>query len=132
MALLRIHEGGAVRVRELDGTTVTLGRTNANSIVVNDSAASSRHAQVVHDEAGWRIEDRGSLNGTFVNGLRTQTAPLTHGDRIQIGATEIAFEDLHRSRGRFRACHLDFGFVHGRLAEFRGSCRRGNGIVVDR
>jgi adenylate cyclase len=89
MAILKTPTGV---VHRLNGETVTIGRGAANAIPLADSACSSRHAQFVEDETGWRVEDRGSLNGTFVNDQRVQSARLGHGDRIQVGATELVFE----------------------------------------
>jgi adenylate cyclase len=89
MAILKTAEGV---VHNLGEETVTVGRGATNSIPLADSACSSKHAQLVPDENGWRIEDRGSLNGTFVNGQRVPTARLGPGDRIQLGATELIFE----------------------------------------
>ena len=87
-----IVKSAAGIIHRLSGETVTIGRGATNAIPLSDSACSSRHAQFVSDAAGWRIEDRGSLNGTFVNGNRIQSQPLTHGDHIQVGATELRFE----------------------------------------
>jgi adenylate cyclase len=89
MAILKTPTGV---VHRLNGDTVTIGRGASNAIPLADSACSSRHAQFVEDETGWRIEDRGSLNGTFVNDQRVQSARLGHGDRVQVGATELVFE----------------------------------------
>jgi len=77
----------------LDRDTVSIGRGANNSLVLRDMASSSRHAQLVKDEDGWRLEDLGSSNGTFVNGWRIETVRLNSGDRIQIGASEFIFED---------------------------------------
>src|SRR5438045_4762841 len=82
MAILKTSTGV---VHRLNGETVTIGRGASNAIPLADSACSSRHAQFVADETGWRIEDRGSLNGTFVNGQRVQSARLGHGDQVQVG-----------------------------------------------
>src|SRR6202163_4858271 len=89
MAILKTPTGV---VHRLNGDTVTIGRGASNAIPLADSACSSRHAQFVADETGWRIEDRGSLNGTFVNSQRIQSARLGQGDHIQVGATELIFE----------------------------------------
>jgi hypothetical protein len=64
---------------------VTIGRHSGNDIVLAGPTVSSHHA-VVHLEDGRAlIEDQGSLNGTFRNGERVETAELEPGDRIQIG-----------------------------------------------
>ncbi len=95
MAFLRII-GSDSAPRPLTGDTVTIGRGATNDIVLSDSACSSRHAQLVCDGEGWRIEDRGSLNKTFVNGQEVPSARLKFGDRIRLGSTELVFESEQR------------------------------------
>jgi Protein of unknown function (DUF3662)/FHA domain len=70
-----------------------LGRSRECDIVLDDSGISRRHAELrLHDD-GWKIEDLGSTNGLRVNGRRVHGATsLQPGDRIVMGATEIAFE----------------------------------------
>src|SRR6187549_240524 len=55
------------------------------------------------------LRDLGSTNGTFVNGIRVETAHLKHGDRIQGGETVLEVEvttgiedstDLEETAGR--------------------------------
>ena len=94
MALLRTSDGV---IHRLSGDSVSIGRDPANDIALHDGACSARHAQFVSDGAGWRVDDRGSRNGTFVNGERVQTARLNQGDRIQVGATEMTFDIEVRS-----------------------------------
>jgi len=51
---------------------------------------SSRHCIITQSARDYRIEDLGSLNGTFVNGSRLspgQPQTLRHGDVIRLGAT---------------------------------------------
>jgi len=74
----------------------TLGRDVNNTIVVEDPFASSEHAVLTFRGRNWYIEDLGSTNGTFVNGLPVETvAPLGFGDEIQVG--EVRFR-LDRGR----------------------------------
>jgi FHA domain len=80
----------------LDAVT-SLGRDLTNTIVVDDPFTSSEHALLTYRGRVWYVEDQGSTNGTFVNGLQV-TAPtaLGFGDRLQLG--EVAFR-LDRGRG---------------------------------
>ena len=39
----------------------------------------------------WELEDQGSLNGTFVNRERVETAELSDGDELQIGKYRLTF-----------------------------------------
>jgi pSer/pThr/pTyr-binding forkhead associated (FHA) protein len=59
---------------------------------------SRRHALI--DEL--RLLDDGSLNGVFLNGNRTQSGRLTHGDEIRVGRHRLlygVFDPLARPAG---------------------------------
>jgi hypothetical protein len=75
--------------------TTTLGRSRDCDIVVQDANASRQHAEIRHVGLDYFLVDLGSTNGTIVNGQRIRRHPLTHGDRILIGTTEIVVE--HRA-----------------------------------
>jgi hypothetical protein len=80
---------------ELGREVVTLGRLPANTIVIDDSKASGRHAEVWPDGAGYMLVDVGSTNGTLLNGqpLRPQQPqPLRDGDVITIGLAQVTVE----------------------------------------
>ncbi len=64
----------------------TFGRSPGNSIIVRDDFASANHAQIVLKDGQWWLEDRGSRNGTRLNGEPIDgPAILTGGDVICIG-----------------------------------------------
>jgi hypothetical protein len=70
---------------------VTLGRGNVE-LKLEDSFASSRHAQITRQGRTIVIEDLGSTNGTYLNGeLLTGPQPLHDGDRIRIGDSEFTY-----------------------------------------
>ena len=76
----------------LDAVT-TLGRDVNNSIVVDDPFASSDHAVLTFRGRAWYVEDLGSTNGTFVNGVPvTEVTPLGFGDVIQLGQVRLRLE----------------------------------------
>ncbi len=56
-------------------------------------AMSARHARLVRREGAWIVEDLGSRNGTFVNGLRTQRATLREGDLVETGRVAMLFRE---------------------------------------
>jgi len=52
---------------------------------------SRNHAVLLQQNGKIVVEDQGSLNGTFVNRKRIDTAPLTEGDELQIGKYRMTF-----------------------------------------
>jgi hypothetical protein len=71
---------------------LVLGRENAD-LTVADGQMSRRHAAVRPSGDGVEVEDLGSLNGTFVNGVRIeQTTALSSGAQIRCGTTIIEVE----------------------------------------
>jgi len=70
---------------------VTLGRGNVE-LKLEDSFASSRHAQITRQGRIVVIEDLGSTNGTYLNGeVLTGPQPLHDGDKIRIGDSEFTY-----------------------------------------
>ncbi|VAW36593.1 hypothetical protein MNBD_CHLOROFLEXI01-3096 [hydrothermal vent metagenome] len=88
----------------LSNSNQTIGRSANNGIVVNDAEISRRHSQIMPQGDGYVVEDMGSTNGTYVNGIRlTQPMALKHGDTVELGdtirlrywATGMASEIIH-------------------------------------
>ena len=46
---------------------------------------------LVERDGEFFVEDQGSLNGTFVNRQRIDSAPLENGDELQIGKYRMTF-----------------------------------------
>ena len=78
----------------LDSHPLTMGRAANNDVAMpDDEYASGRHARFEPRRDGIWIEDIGSTNGTFVNGIRlTRERKLTPGDVVRIGETDLRFE----------------------------------------
>lgn len=78
----------------LEKTEVTLGRDLANDIPVPDQEISRRHARFLTRTDGVFIEDLGSTNGTFLNGVRISSPQrLNNGDLITMAeSTVMSFE----------------------------------------
>lgn len=73
---------------------ITIGRSARNDLCIPDPFASRVHAEVRREGDGYVLQDLGSANGTLYNGSPAEGAlPLTVGGRIQIGETEIMFDD---------------------------------------
>src|SRR5215217_7974652 len=71
--------------------SVKIGRATDNDIVIPDVLASRHHATLVPKPGGTEILDNRSINGTFVNGARVESAVLHDGDTVTIGNVDLVF-----------------------------------------
>ena len=95
------HEGPALVVRSgggragehflLEGEQTTVGRSPDCDVFLDDVTVSRRHALVVRRDGQFIIEDKGSLNGTFLNRRRIESGELEDGDEVQIGKYKLTF-----------------------------------------
>ena len=78
----------------LNSAPVTVGRGPQNDLgLQSDEFASARHARFEPRRDGLWVEDVGSTNGTYVNGVRIERAQrLKPGDVIRIGETDLRFD----------------------------------------
>lgn len=73
-------------VYPLEETTLSIGRGLDNDIILQEGEVSRHHLILNRDEYGYSIEDLGSFNGTYLNGMRVERATrLRPGDEIRIG-----------------------------------------------
>ncbi len=92
MGLLVVRRGpnaGSKFVLEHEVTRA--GRHPASDIFLDDITVSRRHAEFLREGRGYRVRDVGSLNGTYINRERTDDAPLTPGDEVQIGKFKLVY-----------------------------------------
>ncbi|HMG26123.1 MAG TPA: FHA domain-containing protein [Acidimicrobiia bacterium] len=75
----------------LERDVTTVGRHPDSDIFLDDITVSRRHAVIRHDRDGYEVSDAGSLNGTYVNRERVETAPLRHLDEVQVGRFVLLF-----------------------------------------
>jgi pSer/pThr/pTyr-binding forkhead associated (FHA) protein len=75
----------------LEQEAITVGRSPDCDIFLDDVTVSRRHALLKRDDGQFLIEDQGSLNGTFLNRRRIESAPLEDGDELQIGKYRLTF-----------------------------------------
>jgi Nif-specific regulatory protein len=74
------------------GATISVGRVAADGIMVRDDRCSRIHCEFYLQDETWYLRDRGSRNGTRLNGEKIQVAvPLKNGDIIRIGDTKLLF-----------------------------------------
>ena len=65
--------------------SLTIGRQGDNEIVLRDKSVSRHHACVTKEGEYLFVTDKGSKNGTLVNGVKVDSARLEDGDVIRIG-----------------------------------------------
>ena len=93
-ARLVIKNGGFAGMEyDLTSEETLVGRNPTTDITLLDEGISREHALILYDEgdAAYVIEDLQSTNGMKVNGKRTRSATLRHGDEIQLGSTRFEF-----------------------------------------
>lgn len=90
--VLVVRKGVSVGERfYLDRPELTVGRDPASDIFLNDVTVSRAHARLHVVGSAVTVEDAGSLNGTYVNNVRVDSAVLSHGDALQIGRFLMVF-----------------------------------------
>jgi two-component system, cell cycle response regulator len=94
--LVRMDSIEAGRLYALEGPELRLGRMADNQVVIDDGGISRDHARLYRDGEVFRLDDLGSSNGTYLNGVRITSCEVADGALIQIGP-----------RARFRFSIID-------------------------
>lgn len=91
-ALLIALSGPNADARFLLNADVTnAGRHARADVFLDDFTVSRRHAQFLREGNMFTVRDSGSLNGTYVNKQRIDSAVLKDGDEVQIGKYRLTF-----------------------------------------
>ena len=98
--LLWLTENGQQEMLLHPDDSVSIGRGDANTIVINSARVSRNHARIEWKGDGFIIYDMSSSNGTFVNGQRVEYMPwgLQDGDLIMLERVPIHFEEIKLPR----------------------------------
>lgn len=93
-ALATVLTGSASEKRySLDpNQPIRVGRGSGCQVLLSDPLSSRTHAILSFEQGQWILTDSESRNGTKVNGKKMGQTKLSHGDRIQVGSTELLFE----------------------------------------
>ncbi len=70
----------------------TIGRLTTCDVALSDSQCSRLHAEIRKTSEGYEILDKGSTNGTRVNGSTITQHQLVVGDELQFGSTNFIFQ----------------------------------------
>ncbi len=89
-AYLVVLAGASVgEMYKVDGDKTIIGRGQKAQVRLLDDGISREHAQLVTEGSKIFLEDLGSTNGTFCNGLKVERRELSDGDKILVGSTTI-------------------------------------------
>lgn len=89
--LVIFHEGSMVKTVPLTKAKIRLGRRPHNDVHLDGLAVSGQHAEITLAKTFAMIEDMGSTNGTYVNGIGVQRKTLHDGDMIVLGNFMLKF-----------------------------------------
>lgn len=92
MASIQVIQGTDTgRKFELVDSENVIGRESP-TIALTDQTVSRQHTRLVPRSGKWILEDLGSANGTFLNGVRViRPSAVTGGDQIRCGSTLLVF-----------------------------------------
>ena len=89
----------------LEAQTITIGRGSDCDVRLDDNLASRQHAQLTcgASDAVYCLNDLGSTNGTFVNGVVVEDPiALQDGDKIRVGRHVFKFAMLDEFESEFQ------------------------------
>jgi adenylate cyclase len=79
-----------------EGAVLVIGRAPSSDIPIFDPTISRRHAEMKIDDQGVSVRDLGSSNGTFLNGIKVENAPLHLGDVVTFGKVGFRLQEVPR------------------------------------
>ena len=110
---------GTRRALVSDTDRVSLGTHASNDLVIDRDTVSRFHCEIVIDDHGVRVRDLSSKNGTFVDGVRIESAWLGRAHELRLGEQVVAFT-LEEARASVALSSEDhFGRILGRSSAMR-------------
>ena len=102
LKIVHSREGTMLHEYPLEAGTYTIGRRSDCDIHIDDTTVSGRHAQITVSPSEFMdgvfevyIEDKGSTNGTLVNGRKIKRHLLKHDEVVGIGMDDLRLIDNH-------------------------------------
>jgi len=87
--VLIVGEGPEARRRPLGRRTVCIGTAGTNDLVLHDRTVSAYHCRFETVDRDVLVCDLGSRNGTWVDGVRVESARVAPGARLRLGRTDL-------------------------------------------
>lgn len=99
MATLMVWKDGILEKRVLlSSTPLTVGRGSDNRLTLDDRNISRHHCVISKGLFGFKVKDKGTVNGTLVNGRKVKSHKLKNGDQIFVGDYHLHFNPVGRKR----------------------------------
>ncbi len=125
MASIRISfpEKDEPSVVALTGARITIGRLPFNTLQIIDRTMSAFHAELILEDGHYRLHDRDSTNGTFVNGEPATDFHLREACKISFGTVECDFDPVAGSEAHSEAVPTrgEINSVRQENVELRGT-----------
>jgi pSer/pThr/pTyr-binding forkhead associated (FHA) protein len=90
-AILKITEGSGKGQSMEITSSLTIGSRPDSDLRIEDPTVSRKHAEISRTAEGFLLQDLGSTNGTFLNGVRVDRAYLRDGAVVTVGETSMVF-----------------------------------------
>ena len=90
-AVLRITEGAGKGTSVEITSSLTIGSRPDSDLRLEDPTVSRKHAEISRTAEGFLLQDAGSTNGTFLNGVRVDRAYLRDGAVVTVGETSMVY-----------------------------------------
>jgi HD-GYP domain-containing protein (c-di-GMP phosphodiesterase class II) len=80
-------------------TLLRIGRIESMEVRLDHPSVSRRHAEIAWTDEGWVVRDLGSMNGTFLNGVRVGRADqrMQPHDAIRCGEIQLIVQEITRT-----------------------------------
>lgn len=91
-ALLIVRRGPNKGARFLlDADLISIGRHPNADIFLDDVTVSRKHSEITRNNSVFTLKDLTSLNGTYFEGARIETAELFNGAEVQVGKYHFTY-----------------------------------------
>jgi phosphoserine phosphatase RsbU/P len=133
-ARLEVTDALGRRIVPIAKNAFGIGRRETNDLRLAGSEVSRDHAEIVAADGGFRIRDKQSRYGTYVNDEQVTEHPLTHGDRIRLGRSggaELVFLLADAASNQDKATTTAIGDLRQIAALLDGLRALGSGRVLD-
>ncbi len=95
---------GSPKIYSVHKPVTTIGKAPGNDIVINGDKTLPNHVQLSFDGRDFIVEELQRAGALTINGKKKRRARLVHGDRLDIGGSEVSFsifaEQMKKRRDR--------------------------------